>query len=34
MLHPSQGTLSNNEVAKAWIKNMMEKRAQAIDAIN
>jgi hypothetical protein len=25
MLHPSQGTLSNNEVAETWIKNMMEK---------
>jgi hypothetical protein len=33
-LHLSQGTLSNNEVTKTQIKNMMEKRAQAIDAIN
>jgi hypothetical protein len=33
-LHSSKDTLSNNEVTKMWIKNMMEKRAQAIDAIN
>jgi hypothetical protein len=33
-LHPSQGTPSNNKVTETQIKNMMEKRAQAIDAIN
>jgi hypothetical protein len=33
-LHPSEGTLSNNEAAETRIKSMIEKRTQAIDAIN
>jgi hypothetical protein len=34
MLHPSEGAPSNNEAAETWIKNVLEKRAQAIEAIN
>jgi hypothetical protein len=34
MLHPDEGVPSNNEAAKTRVQNMMEKRAQAVDAIN
>jgi hypothetical protein len=34
MLHLSKNILSNNEATETRIKNMMEKRTQAIDAIN
>jgi hypothetical protein len=34
MLHSEESAPSNNEAAEARIQNMMEKRAQAIDAIN
>jgi hypothetical protein len=34
MLHPEEGTLSNNEAAKTRVQNIIEKRAQAINAIN
>jgi hypothetical protein len=33
-LHPTGDALSNNEAAETWIKNMTEKQAQAINAIN
>jgi hypothetical protein len=34
MLHLERGTLSNNEAAKTRVKDIIEKRAQAVDAIN
>jgi ubiquitin-protein ligase len=34
MLHSSEDTPLNNKATETWIKNMTEKRAQAIDAIN
>jgi hypothetical protein len=34
MLHPEEKTPSKNETVEMWIKDMMERRAQAIDAIN
>jgi hypothetical protein len=33
-LHPEEKTLSNSKAIETWIKDMMGKRAQAIDAIN
>jgi hypothetical protein len=33
-LHPEEGALSNNEAIEMRVQNMMEKRMQAIDAIN
>jgi hypothetical protein len=33
-LHPEEGALSNNEAAETRVQNAIEKRAQAIDAIN
>jgi hypothetical protein len=34
MLHPEGGVPSNNEATKTRVQNMMEKRVQAVDAIN
>jgi hypothetical protein len=33
-LHPEEGIPSNNEAAETRVQNMMEKRAQAVNAIN
>jgi hypothetical protein len=34
MLHPREDASSNNEAAETRIEDMIEKQAQAIDAIN
>jgi hypothetical protein len=34
MLHPKEGTPSNNEAMETRVQSVMKKREQAIDAIN